>query len=157
MKTKLISIVGRAKVNAIAKTRNKFGDDVGQGDIANAEVILGEKLIVAGVSNLQITNADFGIAQYDLGDIMVADNNISSVDFGLSIFPNPISDNFFIKNEKNETLEYQITDVNGRLLMSGELIDEIHNITFTKINSGVYLMKIINPVTREYIVEKIVK
>lgn len=66
-------------------------------------------------------------------------------------------DNIFIKKGNSETLEYQVTDVNGRLLLIGELIDEIHNITFTKTNSGVYFIKIINPETHEYIVEKIVK
>ncbi len=75
----------------------------------------------------------------------------------IEIFPNPVSDNIFIKKETSETLVYQITDVNGRLLLIGELIDEIHNITFTKINSGVCFIKIINPVTREFFVEKIVK
>ena len=75
----------------------------------------------------------------------------------IEIFPNPVSENIFIKKEKSETLAYQITDVNGRLLKNGELIDETSNITFTKMNSGVYFIKIINPTTREYIVEKIVK
>ncbi|MFK8005992.1 MAG: T9SS type A sorting domain-containing protein [Saprospiraceae bacterium] len=75
----------------------------------------------------------------------------------IEIFPNPVSDNIFIKKEKYETLEYQITDVNGRILMNGELIDEIHNITFTRINSGIYFMKITNPATGEYIVEKLIK
>ena len=75
----------------------------------------------------------------------------------IEIFPNPVSDHIFIKKEKTETLEYQITDVNGRLLRSGELIYETSNITFTKMNSGIYFIKIINPTTREHIVEKIVK
>ena len=75
----------------------------------------------------------------------------------IEIFPNPVSDHIFIKKEKSETLEYQIIDVNGRLLRSGILIDEVSNITFTKMNAGVYFVKIINPKTREFVVEKIVK
>lgn len=37
--------------------------------------------------------------------------------------------------------------------MNRKLIDEIYNITFTGRNSRVYFIKIINPETREYIVE----
>jgi len=75
----------------------------------------------------------------------------------IEIFPNPVTNHIFIKKEKSKTLEYQITDVNGRLLINGKLTNEIHNITFTKMNSGVYFIKIINTANREYIVEKIVK
>ena len=88
-------------------------------------------------------------------DLMV---NVSDLDDNkIEIFPNPVSDHIFIKKEKLETLEYQITDVNGRVLMSGKFVNEIHNITFAKMNSGVYFIKITNPKNREYIVEKIVK
>lgn len=128
-----------------------------QSDKANAAVVKGEKLIVGGATNFQAPNSQFVVAQYDLGDIILDNENILRQDFGLSIYPNPVTDNLFIKKENSETLKYQITDISGRILMNGELVDEINNITFTKINSGVYFVKIINPTTREYIVEKIVK
>ena len=41
--------------------------------------------------------------------------------------------------------------------MNRNLVDEINNITLTKMNSGVCFMKIINLGTRKFIVEKIIK
>jgi hypothetical protein len=61
------------------------------------------------------------------------------------------------QNGINEILDYQVTDVNGRILMIGELVDEKHIIDFTQISSGIYFIKITNTKTQEYIVRKIVK
>ncbi len=73
------------------------------------------------------------------------------------VYPNPVIDYLSVKKEISKTLVYQVTDVNGRMMMQGELIDEVQNIDFTKIAVGIYFIKIINPKTREYIVRKIVK
>ena len=77
-------------------------------------------------------------------------------DMKIEIFPNPIFDHLFIKKEKPDLLEYQIIDVNGRLVLTGILQDEIQTIAFLKMNPGVYFVKVINPKTQEFIVEKII-
>lgn len=73
------------------------------------------------------------------------------------VYPNPVTDYLSVQKEVNEILDYQITDVNGRILKNGELINKVQNIDFSKISSGVYFIKITNPKTQEYIVRKIVK
>jgi hypothetical protein len=73
------------------------------------------------------------------------------------VYPNPVTDYLSVQKEINEALDYQITDLNGRIMMEGVLIDEVQNIDFTKISSGIYFIKITNPKTRDYIIRKIVK
>jgi hypothetical protein len=73
------------------------------------------------------------------------------------VYPNPVTDYLSVQKEINEALDYQITDLNGRITMEGVLIDEVQNIDFTKISSGIYFIKITNPKTRDYIIRKIVK
>ena len=75
----------------------------------------------------------------------------------IQTFSNSVSDFIFIKKEKNEPLEYQITDINGRKITSGKLINTTNNISFTKMNQGIYFIKITNPKTQEHIIDKVIK
>ncbi|MFK7770547.1 MAG: MopE-related protein [Saprospiraceae bacterium] len=78
----------------------------------------------------------------------------------IEIFPNPVSDLLFVKTEDINQLTYEVIDVTGRILKTGNVEVSSYNataITFAKMNSGVYFIKIINSARGEYIVEKIIK
>ena len=75
----------------------------------------------------------------------------------IEIFPNPVSDLLFVKKETNKNLLFEINDLTGRLISEGKITNDSHIIPFTKMNSGIYFVKIIDPLTEQFIVEKIIK
>ncbi len=86
---------------------------------------------------------------------------INETDFNLSIliFPNPTVDQLIIDMGEfnNEPLAYQLYDMQGRLLGSGQLLSPQTFITTTSLPSGAYLAHIINQAYRKIQTFKIIK
>lgn len=75
----------------------------------------------------------------------------------IQLFPNPVSDFLTLIKTKKTVLNYEISDLNGRLILQGNLQDQTTTLDFSTMNAGIYFIKIIDPKTQESIVDKIVK
>jgi len=87
-------------------------------------------------SNSQVSNGYH--KGLDLSLLSSEDNNI--LDIG--IFPNPISYNLNIKNDKNYDLNFELYNLNGQLLISELIIN--NKINLSSITQGIYILKVIN-------------
>ncbi len=60
----------------------------------------------------------------------------------VKIYPNPTSNYLFIELPTVNNDLYSIYDINGRLLLKGDLASENNRIDISKLNSGVYILKV---------------
>lgn len=87
-----------------------------------------------------------GVQQpYEISEVL------SSVDYSelikdLKIYPNPSTDVLTINmyNIDNLQLDYQIVDINGKILKTGENIENETNINVSTFASAIYFLKITN-------------
>ncbi|HET8804098.1 MAG TPA: T9SS type A sorting domain-containing protein, partial [Aequorivita sp.] len=66
----------------------------------------------------------------------------------ITIYPNPSNGIFTIEREFSETSNYQITDITGKTIASGELGDKQTQIDLSSAQSGVYFLRTSNGVFR---------
>ncbi len=58
------------------------------------------------------------------------------------VYPNPIEDFLFVKGLNEEYKEYELYDIQGRLIKTGNLNDENNNIDVSKLLKGTYILKV---------------
>ena len=90
---------------------------------------LGEGLFVA-VRNCQIYKYALNTSVYE------------TLEESEILYPNPSSEIIFIKKEKNELLNYEITDITSRVYLNG--IYNQKGIIINELPSGLYFLKIFN-------------
>lgn len=73
------------------------------------------------------------------------------------VYPNPVTDYLLVQKKILNTLNYQVTDISGRILMRGVLTEKTQQLDFRGTNSGIYFIKVMNPKTKEYVIKKIIK
>ena len=61
---------------------------------------------------------------------------------GIKIFPNPIHDLLHIETKSNGTLQFEISSLNGQLLLNGEMEETTHQIDLSSYQKGVYFITI---------------
>ncbi|NOX86831.1 MAG: T9SS type A sorting domain-containing protein, partial [Chlorobi bacterium] len=71
----------------------------------------------------------------------------------LSVYPNPFSDKIYIrvKNRPENNIRITLFSLNGRLLISNELKEELNEINVKEFKAGVYILKIANGTQRRNI------
>ena len=66
----------------------------------------------------------------------------------LVVFPNPVSDRLTVVLTDALSKRYDLTDLNGKLLLSGELVKDYDEIDVSDLTSGCYLLRMGNSVQR---------
>ncbi len=71
----------------------------------------------------------------------------------LWIYPNPNGGSMFVKIStiSDSFMDYTITDMNGRIVLTGEFTKEINLVNTTSLNPGVYLLKTENNIPYRFI------
>ena len=90
------------------------------------------------------TGNDFAIARY-LGTETLSANEFENQN-SLSIYPNPVKNNLQINllDTSLTNSKYQILDLNGRVILEGNLTNEISQINVENLLKGLYVLKIKN-------------
>ncbi len=73
----------------------------------------------------------------------------------VQVYPNPANDQITISSSAGSALEYQLTDISGRVLLTGSFIKETA-VMLSELNTGVYFLELSSQdkkVTRKLIVE----
>ncbi len=68
--------------------------------------------------------------------------SINSDNFNISLFPNPTQDFITLKISDLKNLNYNISDINGKLLDEGKIISQNTEISVIRLPSAVYFLKI---------------
>ena len=88
-------------------------------------------------------------------------NEVEGVDLVASVYPNPVSDYLIlsIENDDFENLEFQLFEVNGKLLNNGKITGRETTIPMTGLVAGNYFLKVIQtmPVLVDVKAFKIIK
>lgn len=70
------------------------------------------------------------------------DDTVEQVE--ISLYPNPASDLININTQGNDAYTLEITDMSGRLLTRNILTDNLNQVNIQHLNSGMYLVTLIN-------------
>ncbi len=76
----------------------------------------------------------------DISDARLSD----SWSDGLQIYPNPVREILNVKFNVDENTRAEIYTVNGNLVKTVQLTEEVSNIDVSNLNSGVYIIKVVN-------------
>lgn len=64
---------------------------------------------------------------------------------GLSFYPNPAKDHFIVENNGQETdLRYRLIDLNGKMVLEGNMLDQRNEISISVLEQGIYFLVIQN-------------
>ena len=85
-------------------------------------------------------------------DAISSTRDVSS--FTINVYPNPFTKLLHINNTGNVTLEYKLYNPNSRHIRKGTAVNQID---FSTIQNGMYLLKIIDPQSNQFLCIKIVK
>lgn len=61
---------------------------------------------------------------------------------GIKVYPNPAGDILYIQVEKNHFQQYSLTDVTGKLIITGPVKEKQNEIKLSEIPSGTYVLKV---------------
>lgn len=88
-------------------------------------------------------------------DTIVSTFDLNSLN--VSITPNPFLSEIFISKSTDQTLKYQLLDFTGRSLLDGEINKNEFKIEYESNVPGVFLLKIFDPKTDNFIIKKLIK
>ena len=118
------------------------------------------KLFSGIIKNLPpdtIINIDYTYKATD--DTVIVSKGIDLDDFShiKNVYPNPAIDIVTVELEEKGSVKFQMIDVNGKLILEGQLNELVNKIDISKFKSGKYSLIIINEEEREQEVVKIIK
>jgi Leucine-rich repeat (LRR) protein len=137
--------------------------DINSQPIKNAKIIINDDAKIytdnSGTKKLELANGSYSAIVSKNGfvndtanfSIKYADKNINitlqtvtaitrKTKSNILIYPNPVSDNFFVKNAENSMMT--ITDICGRNILRKKLDTNRQNINITNLPSGIYIINI---------------
>lgn len=93
---------------------------------------------------LDANNNDMPIDSMDLDISSVM--SVQEIDISFTSYPNPASDDFFIKFQGNEGINFQLVIYNvlGEEVMSSSIVNGTNKINVAHLNNGVYFYSIVN-------------
>lgn len=93
----------------------------------------------------------------DCDGIGGATKNLTLVSFGISAKPNPVVDNLLILKTNDRDFDYQLLDYSGKIVRNGDLSLRSNRLNLSPLSSGIYFLKVTDPESNSFAVEKIVK
>ena len=74
-----------------------------------------------------------------------------------TVYPNPTTDTLNVKLQQKIISTFQLTDLNGKIILQGQLNEIVNKIDISNQNAGIYALTIINPIDKQRETIKIVK
>ena len=79
-----------------------------------------------------------------------------SANNAFQVFPNPFNDNIMISTDSEENRRFEIVSIDGKLVQSGQINNQINTISTSELGAGIYMLNVIDNNGRKF-VQKIVK
>lgn len=64
-------------------------------------------------------------------------------ELNITIYPNPTRDYIKVKTDSNESLKYQLCNMNGELMRQGDIREKESSISFLEYKPAIYLLRIL--------------
>lgn len=95
-------------------------------------------------------------------DCIIYDDTVSSKEedlvlSGIRIVNNPIDQQIFIENKTQETILFEIADMTGKIVSTGEITVQNFNQNMDGLQAGMYLIRFVKEGGSQFLIEKIVK
>lgn len=92
-------------------------------------------------------------------EIFTVGINETTLQISLSVYPNPISENLnlIVSNLSNEKLSYQLVDIQGKLIGTGEVTSQQTQINTSSLAAATYFIHVLNQQNQNIQSFKIVK
>lgn len=150
----IVLLTATIRLFAQSGTNTSGGEASGSGGVASytiGQVAYETHTSIAG----SVTE---GVQQSYLISVVVGNPEAIGIDLSVSVFPNPTTDflQLKIENEKFESLNYQLFDLNGKFLKSEKLTGNKTLVNMSNYKPSVYFVKVIfeNQLIKEF---KIIK
>lgn len=101
----------------------------------------GQTLTQTGVYFHNLTNS-IGCDSTIILDLDLSFTGIDEQYEGISIYPNPVSDNLMIESKEMLTAIFEVTDGSGRIVLSGNLEGTKTQVSFSTLAIGCYMLRI---------------
>lgn len=137
----VILALGLGRVSAQQNTNSSGGENTGNGGIVSFS--LGQIAYTAHESSTISLIA--GVQQpYEITVLTSISNPL--IDFELKVYPNPTTGYLTLLTEATlkDTIDYRLTDMNGIVIMNGEIISNSTNIFLENIPISTYFLSITN-------------
>ena len=136
----VIILLTLSQANAQEALATTGGD--GSGSNGNVSYSVGQVFYTTNTG----TNGSMaqGVQQpYEIQTVLGTEN--FNINLQLAVYPNPTSDwlSLLIKNSVIENLNYQLFDLNGRLILNEKINSEETTINLEKYPSSIYLLKVL--------------
>lgn len=92
----------------------------------------------------------------DTSSVVIPINN-EDFNYILNVYPNPAAEDINIELQQKSPSSYQVSDLNGRILLEGNLFDLKNTVSIATLQSGVYMLTIINQAEKQKETIKLVK
>jgi uncharacterized delta-60 repeat protein len=96
-----------------------------------------DKIMISGYFDTYNGQSTKYFARLNGGSIYVPENSFNSQ---LSVYPNPTNGELFIQYTNADKLNYEVSDISGKLLMKGVLNSNNTTIDLSKAESGLYIL-----------------
>ncbi len=96
-----------------------------------------DKIVLVGY-----TGNDFAVARY-LGTATLGTEGLERSK-SITVYPNPVEDQLTIDIRNSELVigtEYQVYDINGRVVKNGKIVNELDEILVSDLTAGIYLFR----------------
>jgi uncharacterized surface protein with fasciclin (FAS1) repeats len=146
-----------------------YSDDLSDGQTATT--LQGSEITVSIVGNdISIDNAliiaedipaDNGVVHVINGVLMIPTgvDVVNAADYGIEVTPNPASDYLTInltEAELTESVFLSLFDLQGKLVTSAQVTDQVHNLNVQALPSGMYLLRL-DDANKSYIQKVVIK
>ena len=98
--------------------------------------------------NLEIGEGIELLKAHEIYTAIVSNNDLLDV----KVYPNPATNRIIISNKENENMSYSIADVNGRLILDGQIpSNSEEEISLSHLKNGLYFVSVNTPSMRKII------
>lgn len=138
----IVLLLGLGLITKAQQTTTVTGGNASGGG-GTASYSIGQVIYTANTSSNGIVTQ--GVQQpYEISIVLGLENRF--INFGVQVYPNPTSDylTLDIENSELSTLNFQLTDINGRLIENKIIRSNSETIQMEHLPSNVYFLKVIN-------------
>jgi len=111
--------------------------------------------MVAGFDHLQLSMIDY-TTPYNMGNVNTSGIAYPVISESASISPNPVMDELTINTDFPD-FKWEITDINGRQLITGSSGNDLTKLNVSALKPGLYMVRIFNSTLSKTAVSKFIK
>lgn len=114
------------------------------GDASSSDGSIAYSIGQVDFSNYSSASGEINLGVQQPFEILLLSVHEAALNWEVTVFPNPTANQVYVQYEEfqSDALTYELLDVSGKLLLSGELKNGMHTIDMQHLSSSTYLLKL---------------